>query len=149
MLSSCVYNYNQARSDIIISLCHWNVLKFLLAGVLKAFHKNNSKYYFSSFCTLPFIMKISATNFSSNYRFLIGIMGFPGGSVSKQSTCNARDVGDTGSIPGLGRSPGGGHGNPLQYSCLVNLMDRGAWWTIVHRVKELDTTEVTKHAHMQ
>ena len=76
-------------------------------------------------------------------------MGFPGGSVSKQSTCNARDVGDTGSIPGLGRSPGGGHGNPLQYSCLVNLMDRGAWWTIVHRVKELDTTEVTKHAHMQ
>jgi len=148
MLSLCVYNYNQVRSDIIISLCHWNG-KFLLAGVLKAFHKNNSKYYFSSFCTLPFIMKISATNFSPNYRFLIRIMGFPGGSVSKQSICNARDAGDTGSIPGLGRSPGGGHGNPLQYSCLVNLMDRGAWRTIVHWVKELDTTEVTKHAHMQ
>ena len=100
MLSLCVYNYNQVRSDIIISLCHWNG-KFLLAGVLKAFHKNNSKYYFSSFCTLPFIMKISATNFSPNYRFLIRIMGFPGGSVSKQSICNARDAGDTGSIPGL------------------------------------------------
>ena len=41
---------------------------------------------------------------------------------------------DAGVIPGLGRSPGGGHGNPLQYSCLDNLMDRGSWWAIVHRV---------------
>ena len=50
--------------------------------------------------------------------------GFPGGSADKESTCNA---GDLGSIPGLGRSPGGGNGNPLQYSCLGNPMDRGAW----------------------
>ena len=57
--------------------------------------------------------------------------GFPGGSVSKESTCNA---GDLGSIPALGRSPGGGHGNPLQYSCLENPMDRGAWWATVYRV---------------
>ena len=49
--------------------------------------------------------------------------GFPGGSVGKESTCSA---GDLGTIPGLGRSPGGGHGNPLQYSCLENTMDRGA-----------------------
>ena len=47
---------------------------------------------------------------------------------------NAGDVRDTGSIPGLGRSPGGEHGNPLQYSCLENLMDRGAWWAMVHGV---------------
>ena len=53
--------------------------------------------------------------------------GFPGGSVDKESTCNAGDAGDTGSIPGLGRAPGGGHGNPLQYSCLENPMDTGAW----------------------
>ena len=46
---------------------------------------------------------------------------------------NARDVRDSGSIPGLGRSPGGGHGNPLQYSCQENPMDRGAWWATVHR----------------
>ena len=52
------------------------------------------------------------------------IMGFPGGSDSNGSTCN---VGDLGSIPGLERSPGGEHGNPLQYSCLENSMDRGAW----------------------
>ena len=54
-------------------------------------------------------------------------MGFPGGSESepgKESACNA---GDLGSIPGLGRSPGRGHGNPLQYSCLENPMDRGDW----------------------
>ena len=47
---------------------------------------------------------------------------------------NAGDLRDMGSIPGLGRSPGGGHGNPLQYSCLENPMDRGAWWATVHLV---------------
>ena len=51
-------------------------------------------------------------------------LGFPRSSVSKESACNA---GDPGSIPGLGRSPGEGNGNPLQYSCLENPMDRGAW----------------------
>ena len=48
------------------------------------------------------------------------------GSLGKESTCNARDTGDVGSILRSGRSPGGGHGNPLQYSCLENPMDRGA-----------------------
>ena len=50
--------------------------------------------------------------------------GLPGHSVVKESTCNAKDAGDTGSVPGLGRSPGGGNGNPLQYSCWANSMDR-------------------------
>ena len=59
------------------------------------------------------------------------IQGFPGGSDGKESVYNARD---TGSIPGSGRSPGEGHGNPLQYSCLENPMDRGAWWAVVHGV---------------
>ena len=66
------------------------------------------------------------------------LKGFPGGSDSNESTCEA---GDLGSIPGLGRSPGGGHGNPLQYSCLENPMDRGAWWATVQGVAELDMTE--------
>ena len=56
--------------------------------------------------------------------------GLPGGSDSKKSACNA---GDLGSIPGL-RSPGEGNGYPLQYSCLENSMDRGAWWATVHGV---------------
>ena len=59
--------------------------------------------------------------------FILGWgVGFPDGSVSKESACNAGDTGDLGSVPGSGRSPGGGKGNPLQYSCLENPMDRGA-----------------------
>ena len=54
----------------------------------------------------------------------------------KESACNA---GDAGSIPESGRSPGGGHGNPLQYSCLENAMDRGAWWATVHSVAKNHT----------
>ena len=65
-------------------------------------------------------------------------MGFPGVSVGKESTCNAGDAGDMGSIPGVGRSPGGGHGNPLLYSCLENPMDR-AWWATVRGVPKSQT----------
>ena len=64
---------------------------------------------------------------------------FPAGSVSKEFACNA---GDLGSVPGSGRSPGGGNGNQLQYSFLENPIDRGAWWATVHRGhQESDTTE--------
>ena len=64
--------------------------------------------------------------------------GFPGGSVVKNLPSNA---GDVGSVPGLGRAPGEGNGNPLQYSCLGNPMDRGAWQATVHGVtKESDMT---------
>ena len=59
------------------------------------------------------------------------ILVFPGGSDGKAS---ARNAGDPGSIPGLGRSPGEGNGNPHQYSCLENSMDGGAWWATVHGV---------------
>ena len=61
----------------------------------------------------------------------------------KNLSVSARDTRDTCLIPGLGRSPGGGHGNPLQYSCQENPMDRGAWWATVHRVAELNMTEHT------
>ena len=63
-------------------------------------------------------------------------MGFPGGSVVKNLLANA---GDVDSIPDLRRSPGGGNGNPLQYSCLRNPMDRGAWWAVVHGVAKSRT----------
>ena len=64
--------------------------------------------------------------------------GFPGGSEVKASACNE---GDLGSIPGSGRSSGEGNGTPLQYSCLENPMEGGAWWATVHGVAESDTTE--------
>ena len=72
------------------------------------------------------------------------LLSFPGGADGKESTCN---VGDLGLIPGLGRSPEGGHGKPLQYSCLENSMDRGAWWATVQGVTELDMTEQLSTAY--
>ena len=68
-------------------------------------------------------------------------MGFPDSLVGKKSICNPEDTGDTGSIPGLGRSPGGGKGNPLQHSCLKNPMDRVAWWAVIQKVAESDMTD--------
>ena len=65
------------------------------------------------------------------YTLLCIKWGFPGGSEVKAS---ARNVGDLGSIPGSGRSPGEGNGNPFEYSCLENPMDRRAWWATVHGV---------------
>ena len=62
---------------------------------------------------------------------------FPDGSVGKESFCNAGDTGDAGSIPGLERTPEDGNGNPLQYSCIENPMNRGSWQ--VHRIAEIWT----------
>ena len=70
---------------------------------------------------------------------------FSGGSVGEVSACS---TGDRDSIPGSGRFPGEGNGNPLQYSCLENSMDRGAWQAIVHEVTESGTTEST-NTHTQ
>ena len=75
--------------------------------------------------------------------------GFLGGSDGKASACNA---GDPGLIPGLGRSLGGGNGNPLQYSCLENSTDRGAWWATVHKVtktqKQLSMRQSNRQTNM-
>ena len=68
---------------------------------------------------------------------------FPEEVIVKNPPASAGDIRDACSIPGSGRSSGEGNGNPLQYSCLENLMDRGAWWAAVCRVPESDMTEVT------
>ena len=70
--------------------------------------------------------------------FTFHIWGFPGGSDDQESACSA---GGLGSVSGLGRSPGEGNDNPLQYSYLENPMDRGARWATLYGVAELDTTE--------
>ena len=62
------------------------------------------------------------------------MLGFPGGTNGEELPASAGDIRNVGSIPGSGRSSGKGHGDPLQYSCLQNPMDRGAWWDMIHRV---------------
>ena len=79
--------------------------------------------------------------FTENMKWPVAQMGFPGGSVVKNTPAN---VGDMGLIPGSGRSPEGGTGNPLQYSCLENAMDRGAWWATVHGVTRVGHDLETK-----
>ena len=72
---------------------------------------------------------------------------FPGALVVKNPPAKAGDTRDLNWIPASGRSPGGGHGNPLKYSPLENPMDRGAWWAMVHSVTESDTTgETVQHS---
>ena len=92
-------------------------------------------------------LKVICHNFFKN-SFLYGKLshyyflrkgGFPGGLAGKESTCNARNAGDMCSIPGLGISSGEGNGNPLQYSCLENPMDRGVWRVTVHGVAKSQT----------
>ena len=77
------------------------------------------------------------------------IYGLSGASqvalVVRNPPANAGDIRDAGLIPGVGRSPGGGNGNPLQYSCLGNPMGRGAWWAIVHGVA-MSQTQLSVHA---
>ena len=70
---------------------------------------------------------------------VICLEDFPNVSAGKEFTCNAGDVGDASSIPESGICPGVGHGNPLQYSCLENSMDRRAWWATVHGVANSQT----------
>ena len=72
----------------------------------------------------------------------VTLLDFPDGSADKESSCNAGDTGDVGLIPGWGRSAGEGNGNPLQYSCLENSMDRRAWQATVYRVTN-DQTRLT------
>ena len=88
-----------------------------------------------SLCTIYVQFK-----YVQNYLSININLGFPGGSVVKNLPANA---GDAGSIPGSGRSPEG-NGNPLQYSCLGNPMDRGAWWATVHEVARVGHNLVTK-----
>ena len=72
-------------------------------------------------------------------------MGFPGGTVVKNLPVKAGGLRDTGSIPGSGRFPGGGNGNPLQYSCLEKSLDREAWQATIQGVAEVDTDFSVQH----
>ena len=83
---------------------------------------------------MPYFVKFKTSLIVKNTITLPTTKGFPGGSVVKSLPANAGDRRGMGLVPGLGRCPGGGHGNPLQYACLENPMDRGAWRASVHMV---------------
>ena len=83
------------------------------------------------------------THTHTHTHIYIVCLGFPGGSDGKAFACNS---GDPGSIPRLGRPPGEGNGNPLQYSCLENSMDGGSWWAVVHGVAK-SRTQLSNFTH--
>ena len=97
----------------------------------------NRKFYFYKIHPFVFLFVFDF------FKYINILLSFPGGSEVKNPLANA---GDEGSIPGLGRFPGGGYGNPLQYSCLQNPMDREAWWAIVNRVAN-SWTQLSEHTH--
>ena len=105
-----------------LQTCFWiELLMFLLCHCIKTTGKTDY-----------FVLKKEEVLYFAQY--YLSIWGFPGGSVVKNLSANAGDEGDLGSILESGRSPGGRSVNSLQYSCLENPMDRGAWWATVHRV---------------
>ena len=121
-------------------------LIFIIVLLVTETRKNNISFIVQRqihqiYClmSLLFIFKIIQYHLLFNQHILI----FPGGSDGKESACNA---GDLGSIPELGRSPGGGHGNPLQYSCLENSMHRGVWRAIIHGIAK-SQTQLSDCAH--
>ena len=89
----------------------------------------------NGYCVISIVLLLIASYKMS----LIGLLACPLALVVKNTPANARDIREVGLIPGSGRSPGGGYGNPLQYSCLENSKDRGASWATVHRVSKSQT----------
>ena len=104
---------------------------FLLLHFLHLSCLLNPHSFFFMLTVWPLVQILLNTSYLA---FTLSFRGFPGGSVVKNTPASAGDAGDAGSIPGSGRCSGGGHGDPLQYSCLGKPMDRGAWWAMVYVV---------------
>ena len=120
---------------IIINL----ILKFIYKWIFQVSMWDNTRILFSVFFFLLSKYNREDTCMLIYTYMYISILGFPGGSVVKNLPANAGDTRHVGLIPGLGRSPGRGNGNPLQYSCLENPMDRGAWRAMVHSLTKSQT----------
>ena len=113
------------------SLSSFTFIKRLFSSLLSAIRVVSSAYL-----RLLILEEIKIKTCDGKWGEALNKKGFPDGSAVKESAGNA---GDTGSIPGYVRYCGGGNGSPLQYSCLENSMDRGAWWAIVHGVTKSRT----------
>ena len=129
VINSCLLNtiifWNKIKSD------SFKYLSYFISDTMPI-NKHSKVFFFFFF--LAVLGLCCCTDFFS---------GLPQWPNSKESACNAGTTGDADSIPGSGWSPGEGHGNPLQHSCLENPTDRGACWATVHRIAESDMTEVT------
>ena len=128
------------------SLLYHHNLKASILWCSTFFKVQSSHQYFTTRKTIALtiwtlVSKMMCLLFNTQSRF---VMGLPDGSDSKESTCNA---GDSVSIPGLESPPEEGHGNPLQYACLENPMNKGAWWTTVDRVANSQTQLSDSHTH--
>ena len=117
----CIFYHSKKNSQLLSCVGDF----FFLKKNLENIDYKRLCLCYSSFGKLTLVVLF----FSMSFTLREG--GSPADSVVKNLLVNA---GDLGSIPGSGRSPGGGNGNPLQYSCLGNPMDRGAWWAMVHRI---------------
>ena len=124
-------------------LCLWNSsgkntgmdCHFLLQGIFPTQRSNPGIPQCKQYSTINLKNVSSLVNWKGKVEIILG--DFPCGASGKEPSCQCRlDIRDAGSIPGLRRSPGGGHSNPLQYSCMDNPMDRGAWQVGVHRVTQ-------------
>ena len=154
-LSICGSRNNDLLCDFLPKRWNHNFMSHVLIGWLQSL----SVYFVITKCGYNNVwinsklnLLILLTNFplSQNYRCIVFVgiqsisnasflLGFPDGSDGKESACNE---GDTDSIPGSGRSPGEGNGNPLQYSWLENSMDRGSWWATFHGITKSWTQRV-------
>ena len=128
--------------------CHRAPEKKIKEGISVGHQRKDKRWPFSRNQSPGESKTIHVTKKQQLHQFILPPGGFLGGSDNKESTCNA---GDSSSITESGRSFGEENGNPLQYSCLENPLDRGTWWATVHGVAGLDTTEqlIHTHAHTQ
>ena len=116
--------------------CHRAPEKKIKEGISVGHQRKDKRWPFSRNQSPGESKTIHVTKKQQLHQFILPPGGFLGGSESKESACN---IEDPGSIPGSGRSFGEENGNPLQYSCLENSMDRGAWWAAVHRDTKSET----------
>ena len=128
-------------SSVLFSQYHYGVVDIIVSILPR------KSWILESLCGLARMTQLVYTR-NTVWIWVHWAPGFWGSSVDKEPISSSRVVGNVGSIPGSGRSSGGGHSNPLQYFCLEKSMDRGAWWATVHEVREPDTSEVTEHACM-
>ena len=128
-------------SSVLFSQYHYGVVDIIVSILPR------KSWILESLCGLARMTQLVYTR-NTIWIWVHWAPGFWGSSVDKEPISSSRVVGNVGLIPGSGRSAGGGHSNPLQYFCLENSMDRGAWWATVHEVREPDTSEVTEHACM-